>query len=195
MPISPDHNTLFIHITRTGGTNLERILQIRGKSRARLWGQHRLDKIAFSALQHLTAQEMLNHKFLSPEDFERLFKFTIVKNPYLRCASLYHYWGGDKRFGRFETFVSHLETLDLDSYDHWAGHGTGHFPPYTMSSPNITISTIKTDGCLLIGCVALKTMQLMLVRSYKRLVSTKQLSCLTRHVRRGVAGATAICIR
>ena len=117
MPIFHKYNALFIHIPRTGGTNLENLLRLNCKwpkeNTNKLFGSYRENGKKFT-LQHLTCEEILDHHFLSKEQFEKFLKFTIIRNPYHRCASLYYYWGGKEKWGNFEAFVSHLKSLHLE---------------------------------------------------------------------------------
>lgn len=135
MPLLPKFNALFIHAPRTSGTYLEDILGLDCQ-----WPDTHLDKLfgryddaagKHFTLQHMTCREILTHGFLPKDEFDRLFKFTMVRNPYSRCAGLYFYWGGAEKWGDYESFLSHLVGLDMDSYDHSAGHvdNTYHFLP------------------------------------------------------------------
>jgi len=75
MTISLKHNLLFIHIPKNAGTSIRRaISSVDGK---------------FLNFPHLTLKEY--RTFLHPEFFERTFKFAIVRNPWDRAVSLYHF--------------------------------------------------------------------------------------------------------
>jgi len=128
MPIFEKYNALFIHIPRTGGTNLERLLQLNCKwpetNIDKLFGVYQKDQKHF-VLQHLTCQEILTHQLVPRERFDGLFKFTIIRNPYDRCASLYRYW--QKQWESFEDFVRYLDTLDLNSHCCQNGHTHSHY--------------------------------------------------------------------
>ena len=60
------------------------------------------------ALQHLTYQEVINEKYLTEEKLNSLIKFCIVRNPYDRMISAYHFIGGNSKFSDFVKYV-HLE--------------------------------------------------------------------------------------
>ena len=63
---------LFIHIAKTAGVSINNALGLNGR-------------------MHFTAQEF--RKTLGDEKFQRLFKFTIVRNPWDRAVSQYsHLW-------------------------------------------------------------------------------------------------------
>ncbi len=127
MPVFPQYNALFIHIPRTSGTSIERTLGLVCRwpelDTDRLFGWYNSDGKAF-ALQHLTCTEILAHGFLQEEGLAELFTFTMVRNPYDRCVSLFRYWGGEAKWGSFEAFVRHLQNLNIDDHDHSSGHET-----------------------------------------------------------------------
>ncbi|MEM1232596.1 MAG: sulfotransferase family 2 domain-containing protein [Pseudomonadota bacterium] len=99
MIYSPERGYLFIHIPKTGGTSLALALEARAKpgdvmagdtpkavkrrrrlktlpARGRLW-------------KHSTLRDL--DGWLSPADLERLYIFTIVRNPWDRLVSYYHW--------------------------------------------------------------------------------------------------------
>src|SRR5207248_10065707 len=80
----------FVDIPRTGSTSLKLALEQRfgsefGKEYLRETGK-RTPKVI---RDHRTAIEVRN--FLSPAVWERLFTFSIVRNPWDRCYSLFQY--------------------------------------------------------------------------------------------------------
>ncbi len=134
MPLFERFNALFIHIPRTGGTNLENLLSLNAKwpeaAPDELFGPYLHNNKPFT-LQHLTAEEILTNGFLTAEQFSRLFKFSVVRNPYDRCASLYFYWKKANDFDCYEAFLDYLGSLKMNDAEHGVGHSneTYHFLP------------------------------------------------------------------
>jgi hypothetical protein len=88
----------------------------------KLFGRYQAEDGKRFTLQHLTCGEILSNHFLPEERFNSLFKFTVVRDPYQRCAALYYFWGGEKKWGSFNAFLAHLRQLDMDAYDHRGSH-------------------------------------------------------------------------
>lgn len=81
MPINNNHKIIFVHITRTGGTSIERILNMKGKDNSlklnTLYGIYK-----GIALQHLNISEI--KKLKNVDDY---FSFCVVRNPFDRIIS------------------------------------------------------------------------------------------------------------
>lgn len=75
MTISLKYNLLFVHIPKTAGTSIRKVMSAADRK--------------FLDLPHLTLEEY--YTFLHPDFFERIFKFAIVRNPWDRAVSLYHF--------------------------------------------------------------------------------------------------------
>ena len=73
--ISHKHKCIFIHISRTGGSTIERLLQ----------GEDRWNRDPYS--KHITTARA---KKLYSEWWDDYFKFTFVRNPYDRVLSQLH---------------------------------------------------------------------------------------------------------
>ena len=56
-------------------------------------------------IMHLTAHKLLAYQYVSAEEMRQVCSLAIVRNPYARMVSLYHY----NRFGRWETFAHFVE--------------------------------------------------------------------------------------
>ncbi len=120
MPINKEKNLLFVHIPKTGGSSLERIVKEQTKTGWEYWGElanlntdhaiinkygyiiPNLDQTDGSNqrfLQHLT----LGHFYgiLSKEEFSNYKKVSIIRNPWDRLVSFYEY--NLQTFGRMGT--------------------------------------------------------------------------------------------
>lgn len=124
MPISNYYKTLFVHVPKCGGTSIEKILDM---STTKEYFSYKsvnmcgvfIPKEKFNAEeytncvnkppQHMTYNEMC--KVIS--NFDSLFKFSIVRNPYSRLVSEYEYI---KSFDKkdVETFAELVECLKYE---------------------------------------------------------------------------------
>ena len=96
MPISYKHKCVFIHIPKTGGTTVEKLLDINPDPVENIKSYWALDNLQIAYyikefncktsffLQHLPAIFIKN---FNPETFNNFFKFSIVRNPYDRLIS------------------------------------------------------------------------------------------------------------
>ena len=91
MPYLKEHNLIFIHIPKTGGTSIEKAFGIYRK-----WDYSKLIHTKESvkngittAPQHWTPD--LIEQYLGREVYNNSTKFTIVRNPYTRVLSEYFY--------------------------------------------------------------------------------------------------------
>ncbi|MEM9348796.1 MAG: sulfotransferase family 2 domain-containing protein [Pseudomonadota bacterium] len=100
--ISKRHKTIFVHIPKTAGQSVELVyledlgLKWRSilpwKNRSRL----KLRRNIFRSrgpdrLAHLYAWEYVGRGHISAEDFEKFYKFAVVRDPYDRAVSEYNY--------------------------------------------------------------------------------------------------------
>ena len=115
MLLSPKYQFLFVHIAKTGGTSVRSALEgLRWRdpwyyamflcSRLSHLSGHRIATKLPRHAKIIAAQELL-----PKEDFDRLFKFAFVRNPWdLQVSSFHHirrerphYLGGHERFEDF----------------------------------------------------------------------------------------------
>ncbi|PWK55123.1 sulfotransferase family 2 domain-containing protein [Roseicyclus mahoneyensis] len=94
--ISHHHQTLFVHIPKCGGQSIEHAflnaMGLTWKNRAPLLLRPRVEgEIAPPRLAHLLLEEYVNNCYISNALYRNYFKFAVVRNPYDRLVSLYHY--------------------------------------------------------------------------------------------------------
>jgi hypothetical protein len=93
MLVSHKHRFIFVHIYKTAGTSLRTALEPYCEDRWR-WRLGRLiERTGLHLIdlphKHLTAAAVRD--LLSPEVYDRYFKFAFVRNPWDWQVSLYHY--------------------------------------------------------------------------------------------------------
>ena len=90
--ISLAHSFLFVHIPKTGGNSIQKILEPHSEDRIVALdaqdGRERFEvRGRFTAHKHATLADY--HKRLPPALFADLFKFCAVRNPWSRAISFY----------------------------------------------------------------------------------------------------------
>jgi chondroitin 4-sulfotransferase 11 len=86
MPISHDLKTIFIHIPKSAGESIEKALGMYGKEES-LWGVR-----GGKVLQHLTPKQLLRFRIIDPDVWDAYFSFAVVRNPWDKAVSEYHWY-------------------------------------------------------------------------------------------------------
>jgi hypothetical protein len=125
--ISRGRSYIFVHIPKTGGTSLALALEGRAMKDDILLGdtpkarqrRHRVQGVATSGRLWKHAGLSDIDGLIAPEDMAQMFTFTMVRNPWDRMVSYYH-WLRDQRFDHpavtlarrlsFEDFLQDPET-------------------------------------------------------------------------------------
>jgi hypothetical protein len=103
MPISYNHETIFVHIPKTAGTSINKMLECNSENEFVSFDWMRsmknkpfLPKMSYEELmnylychpQHLKAHQL---RTIFPVEWNKFYKFTVVRNPYERFVSEYEY--------------------------------------------------------------------------------------------------------
>lgn len=99
MIISPGRKFIFVHIPKTGGTSMMLALEGRAKKDDILIGdtpkakrrQHRIKGVTTAGRlwKHSTLADI--DGLVSPDEIDKAFVFTLVRNPWDRMVSYYHW--------------------------------------------------------------------------------------------------------
>lgn len=110
--ISEQYRCVFVHIPKTAGQSIEQVfLNLHGldwQSRSELLLRANNDpELGPPRLAHLHASEYVRYGYLSEDQFRDWFSFAVVRNPWDRLVSLYHYLGFNDRC-TFNYFVQNV---------------------------------------------------------------------------------------
>jgi Sulfotransferase family len=106
--ICHQYKCVFIHIPKNAGQSIEQVfLDLTGlswKTRAELLlRRNDRPELGPPRLAHLLAHEYVLYEYLTQEQFDTYFKFSLVRNPWSRAVSIYKYLGSSDH--DFRTFV------------------------------------------------------------------------------------------
>jgi len=128
MPISDKYKTIFVHIPKTGGQSINRMLELEAK-------KEHLISVTEPILQHILPAEI--KKRIPAKKWNTYYKFTIIRNPYEKCLSDF-LWFKFQFCPRFdipvttfgETFQKHLEyRKNIVNQGKYTGMFDNHFIP------------------------------------------------------------------
>lgn len=111
MSISHNKKIILVHIPKTGGQSIHKALRI-GKSKKNLFG-FQGDK----EYSHLTATEI--REYIGSTIFDSYLKLAVVRNPFDRLVSEYHFKKkGDHRFINVTNLSFEAFVLELGAHFH-----------------------------------------------------------------------------
>lgn len=82
MPVDFELKIIFVHIPKTGGSSIEHIFDLQQPSRL-------FSCDVLPVLQHLIPSALRTR--MQPDEWISFFKFTVIRNPYDRIVSEYHW--------------------------------------------------------------------------------------------------------
>ena len=95
---------LFIWIPKCGGTTICHTFKLDNQT---LPPPRTFDNNSNVTFGHIDINTLLNKEIISKEFYNKSFKFCIVRNPYDRAVSLFHYLNLDKKYS-FDDWVNYL---------------------------------------------------------------------------------------
>jgi hypothetical protein len=114
-----DKNTIFVHITKTGGQSVTAYLlknlgvinfNALKQPKFALIHNKKLKKAGPSHFHHMFLPEYIQYGFISEDDLNKYFKFTIVRNPYSRFKSAFYFKGLHKETS-YKKWCAEVEKL------------------------------------------------------------------------------------
>lgn len=115
------HNFLFVHIPKTGGNSIQSVMAPYSEDKIVNLNPHQdgverfeVRRDCFNFVKHSTLSEY--SKALNKEIFTRLFKFTVIRNPWDRMISYYFSpHRGEVAWNR-EAFIKLLSEIKTDAH-------------------------------------------------------------------------------
>lgn len=115
MPYLKEHNLIFIHIPKTGGTSIEDKFGMYHQWDHNKLFHHEEEYIngVLTAPQHWTPNLIIDK--LGKAVYDECIKFTIVRNPYRRVLSEYFYKTRNSNLDKFnDWFFDYYSKIDYD---------------------------------------------------------------------------------
>ncbi len=128
MPICHARSFIFFHIPRCAGTSVQKLCDFHGESE--LHGVIHLPGKALT-LHHLTYTDILLEGLLEVDVLESYYKFTIIRDPFLRMSSDYFWQKAHDIHGEFsdldfpdyldlaESIINEQRYFEKVHYDHF----------------------------------------------------------------------------
>ena len=164
MPYSNNHKCYFFHIPRTAGTSIEYSVKGLRKNHHRMQRQHMTyDDMIYriAAVDRYPEGHILHDKKMSmPWNYEELYKFTIVRNPFTRLFSIWRQcpkWKQELQGGNFTDWAVYWCDYVANHYNdsvtaedqaaHWCHNlGDTHFAPmfrYLNNVPDLYVGRFE----------------------------------------------------
>lgn len=127
--ISHKHKCIFVHIPKTGGTSIEKVIWPLKSDRVieNLWMgfiKEHYNKYQTGGLQHLTSSQIRNE--VGVEVFNSYYKFSVVRNPWEKAISQYIYMKEKRKdlrqfvgMSKFTSFKSYLSLISKKTHVQW----------------------------------------------------------------------------
>lgn len=129
-----EHKVIFIHIPKCGGTSIEAMLAPEVDI-TQLDREHGVgyDPVSQLHLQHATPLELIGTGLVTPEEWNTFFKFTIIRNPWARTVSDYHWLKKHSRVkGKFKDYLLRKRGFANLFESENINHRRDHFYPQSM---------------------------------------------------------------
>jgi len=110
--ISHQHSAIFIHVPKVAGQSVEHMflsqLGLGWEDRSALLLRRKsTTEKGPERLAHLTAQQYVGLGYIDQQKFDAYYKFSLVRDPYQRSLSCYHFLGYS-RIMSFEAFATRV---------------------------------------------------------------------------------------